>query len=160
MEREHSQTEVSEIGVSEIGVSSNGVSDDREQTGDVVGQQNMNNASNFSQSYNYSQQQLQWTDRQVTTIERQLLLNNYRASASGSVLSNWTKVFLCTLSVIIPGIGQLVGLISGLVMISNDNDSDKRSYGAALLTVSIIIFVIQLIFWFLFALTTGPDLFY
>lgn len=150
MEREHSQTEVYDIGVNEVKASAV----------EPGGQQKMNETSTFSQSYNYSQQQLQWTDRQVTTLERQLLLNNYRASAGGNVLSNWTKVFLCALSVIIPGIGQLIGLISGLVMISNDSDSDKRSYGAALLTVSIIIFVIQLIFWFLFALTTGPDLYW
>lgn len=149
MEREHSQTEVCEFGVNEV----------KDSAVEAGGQQKMNNASTFSQSYNCSQQQLQWTDRQVTTLERQLLLNNYRASAGGSVLSNWTKVFLCALSVIIPGIGQLIGLISGLVMISNDSDSDKRSYGAALLTVSVIIFVIQLIFWFLFAITTGPDLY-
>ncbi len=149
MERELSQTEVCEIGVNEVIAS----------TVEAGGQQKMNNTSTFSQSYNCSQQQLQWTDRQVTTLERQLLLNNYRTSTGASVLSNWTKVFLCALSVIIPGIGQLIGLISGLVMISNDNDSDKRSYGAALLTVSIIIFVIQLIFWFLFALTIGPDLY-
>lgn len=150
MEQENSHTQVLEVGVCE----------DKNSAGEVGQQQNVNKASNFTQWYNNSQRQLQWTDKQVTALERQLLLNNYQVSASGSVLSNWTKVFLCTLSVIIPGIGQLIGLISGLVMISNDNDSDRRSYGAALITVSLITFVIHMIFWFLFALATGPNLVY
>lgn len=103
--------------------------------------------------------QLLWTDLQVTSLERQLLLNNNAAVDSG-LMSNWTKVFLCALSVIIPGIGQIIGIISGLVLVSNDSDPDKRTYGAALLTVSLIVFVIMLIFWFLFALALGPGLYY
>lgn len=111
-----------------------------------------------SQAYN-NDRQLQGTDRQITSLERQLLLNNYSSLTRGCAMSNWTKVFLCALAVLIPGIGQIVGIIAGLVMVSNDNDSDKRSYGAALLTVSLIVFIIQLIFWFIFSLTFGPDLY-
>ncbi|MDF2987944.1 MAG: hypothetical protein K0R50_3454 [Eubacterium sp.] len=91
--------------------------------------------------------QQQWADVQVTSLERQLLLNN-NATVGRGLMSNWTKVFLCALSVIIPGIGQIIGIIAGLVMVSDDCDSDKRTYGAALLTVSIIVFIILLIFWF------------
>ncbi len=104
--------------------------------------------------------QLLWTDLQVTSLERQLLLNNNNAAVGSGLMSNWTKVFLCALSVIIPGIGQIIGIIAGLVLVSNDSDPDKRTYGAALLTVSLIVFVIMLIFWFLFALALGPGLYY
>ncbi len=97
-------------------------------------------------------------ERHVTGLERQLLLNN--CAVVDANLSNWTKVFLSALAVIIPGIGQLVGIIVGLVMVANDSDSDRRSYGAALLTVSVLVFLIQLIFWFLFALSVGPDFYY
>jgi hypothetical protein len=103
--------------------------------------------------------QQQWADVQVTSLERQLLLNN-NATVGRGLMSNWTKVFLCALSVIIPGIGQIIGIIAGLVMVSDDCDSDKRTYGAALLTVSIIVFIILLIFWFLFALALGPEIYY
>ena len=148
MEWEHSQSEFMKTGIDE----------NKNPAVEEGGQQQVDNTTDFSQSYNHSRQQYQWTDRQVTLLERQLLLNNYQGSVAGSTLSNWTKVFLCTISVLIPGIGQLIGLISGLVMIADDRDPDKRSYGAALITASIIVFVIQFIFWFLFALITGPEL--
>jgi len=116
------------------------------------------NTDTASPSYCGSQQQFPGETRQVTGLERQLLLNNYAAAAGGSLMSNWSKTFLCALSVILPGIGQIIGLIAGLVLVANDCDSDRRSFGAALLTVSLIVFVLQLIFWFLLALSLGPDL--
>jgi len=112
-----------------------------------------------SQSYNYSQSQLQWMNRQVSNLERELLLSNNRA-INNSLVSNWTKVILSALAVIIPGIGQIIGIIIGLVFVSNDIDADKRSFGAALLTVSVVAFIISASFWFIFALTFGPQLYY
>jgi hypothetical protein len=149
MEQEHIQEELSEV--NEINV---------KDVNEVNEHQKMQNVSTVSQSYNNSQQQLLWADRQVTSLERQLLLNNCAPAAGGKLMSNWAKVFLCALAVIIPGIGQIIGIIAGLIMVSNDSDSDRRSYGAALLTVSLIIFVMQLIFWFIFALAVGPDFYY
>ncbi len=116
------------------------------------------NTNTVSPIYCGGQQSLPGEIRQVTGLERQLLLNNYSSASGKSLMSNWSKTFLCTLSVIVPGIGQVTGLIAGLVLVANDCDSDRRSFGAALLTVSLIVFVIQLIFWFLLALSLGPDL--
>lgn len=112
-----------------------------------------------SQTYKYSQSQLQWMNRQVCNLERELLLNN-NSTAGNNFISNWTKVILSALSVLIPGIGQIVGIIIGLVFVSDDINSDKRSFGAALLTVSVVAFIISVCFWFIFALTFGPQLYY
>lgn len=120
-------------------------------------QMKQNNISRVSQSYDSSQSQLCWMDRQVTSIERQLLLNN-NVHVSANVLSNWTKVVLTSLSALIPGIGQIVGIIIGLVLVSNDTDNDKRTFGMALLTISIITFIIVFFFWFFLCVTFGPSL--
>lgn len=113
----------------------------------------------MEQENNYGQNQAEWTNGQVSHLERQLLLNN-NVAVDHNFMSNWIKVILSALSVFIPGIGQIVGIIIGLVFVSDDINADKRSYGAALLTVSIIVFVITVIFWFLFAVTFGPYLYY
>ncbi|PYG88870.1 hypothetical protein LY28_01234 [Ruminiclostridium sufflavum DSM 19573] len=101
----------------------------------------------------------QYNNNQVSNLERQLLLNNSNPLNIRS-LSNWTKVILTALSVMIPGIGQIIGTIAGLVFVANDRDSDRRLYGAALITVSMIAFVLSAIFWFTFILSFGPELFY
>ena len=107
----------------------------------------------------YSAMGNQVYNNQLSTLERQMLLN-YNNPLNITCLSNWTKVMLTALVVLIPGIGQIVGIIFGLVFIANDRDADRRSYGGALITVSIIAFIISAIFWFMFALSFGPELYY
>lgn len=57
-------------------------------------------------------------------------------------LSNAMKVFLTSLSALVPGLGQLVGAIIAIVYMNSEGDADKRSFGVALLVNSIIIFVL------------------
>lgn len=111
--------------------------------------------SAVTQTYNSSQEQLQWMNRQVSHLERQLLLNN-NAALNYNFMSNWTKVILSVLAAIIPGIGQLMGIIVGLVFVADDINSDKRSFGAALLTISLIVFILSIGFWFLLAVAFSP----
>lgn len=111
------------------------------------------------QPLNYSESQMQWMNRQVSNLERELLLNGSKYVNNNSV-SNWTKVILTALAVMLPGIGQIIGIIVGLVFVSNDIDTDKRSFGAALLTISVVAFVLSAIFWFILGLTFGPQLYY
>ena len=118
-----------------------------------VGRRNETNPQAYSSMGN------QVYNNQISTLERQMLLN-YNNPLNITSLSNWTKVMLTALVVLIPGIGQIVGIIFGLVFIANDRDADRRSYGGALITASIIAFVISAIFWFMFALSFGPDLYY
>lgn len=112
-----------------------------------------------SQDLNFNQSQLQWMNRQVSNLERELLLHNNRY-VNNNFVSNWTKVFLTAIAVMLPGIGQIIGIISGLIFVSSDIDSDKRSFGAALLTVSVIAFILSAVFWFILMLTFGPKLYY
>lgn len=131
----------------------------------------INNENKYSKNFNSGYQstiaanpqasvansnQPQFTNNQITNLERQMLLNNN----SITNLSNWTKVMLTALAVLLPGIGQIIGVILGLVFVANDTDADRRSFGAALITVSVIAFVIAAVFWFIFALSFGPDLYY
>lgn len=115
-------------------------------------------AEAISQASQYNQNQIQWMNRQVTNMERELLLNNNK-NFDNNFMGNWAKVILAALAVFIPGIGQIIGIIVGLVFISNDINADKRSYGAALVTVSLVVFIISICFWFIFALIFGPKLY-
>lgn len=56
-------------------------------------------------------------------------------------MGNGLKVFLTVLFVVIPGIGQLAGVITALLMMNSDSDNDKRSFGAALLVACILVFI-------------------
>jgi len=124
--------------------------------------------SNLNQQNKYISNQLQRNDGQVCNLERQLLLNNNitynnalgNDALSNAPMSNWVKVILSALAVFIPGIGQIVGIILGLVFVSNDINADKRSFGAALITVSVVAFILSSFFWFIIALAFGPQFYY
>lgn len=57
-------------------------------------------------------------------------------------LSNGMKVFLTILSTVIPGLGQLIGIIISVIFI-NSNDSDRNSFGVALMIASLLLFVLS-----------------
>lgn len=126
---------------------------------EVVDEQKIQDENeDISQTLNYSQSQLLWMNKQVSNLEREMLLNN--TPHNHNSIGNWAKVLLSAMAVFIPGLGQIIGIIIGLVLVSNDTDSDKRSFGAALLTVSVVAFVLSACFWFIFALSFGPQLYY
>ena len=52
------------------------------------------------------------------------------------------KVFITTICNLVPGIGQLVGVIIAIVFMNTEGDTDKRSFGLALLVSSIVVFVL------------------
>ncbi len=56
-------------------------------------------------------------------------------------LSNAVKVLLSIIAVI-PGIGQLTGIIASIIFMSDDRDTDRKSFGKALLAASLILFAI------------------
>lgn len=58
-----------------------------------------------------------------------------------SPLSNGMKVFLTVICTLIPGIGQLAGIITAIVFMNSEDDSDRKSFGVALLVASLIMFV-------------------
>lgn len=66
-------------------------------------------------------------------------------------LSNGMKVFLTTLCVFVPCLGQLIGVIASILFINSD-DADRRSFGSALLVSSLIVFVVSVIFSFMLVL--------
>ena len=75
-------------------------------------------------------------------------------------MSNGMKVFLTIVSTVIPGLGQLIGIIAAILFMNDQADEDKRSFGTALLIASLIFFVISCIFWFVVliaAFTSGQQ---
>lgn len=66
-------------------------------------------------------------------------------------LGNGLKVFLTILFTLIPGIGQLAGIITAIVFMNTDDDPDRKSFGVAILVASLIMFVIACIGCFIFA---------
>lgn len=60
-------------------------------------------------------------------------------------LSNGMKVFLTLVFALIPGIGQLAGIITAIVFMNTDDDPDRKSFGVAILVASLIMFVLACI---------------
>jgi hypothetical protein len=59
-------------------------------------------------------------------------------------LSNGLKVFLTIICTIIPGFGQLIGIIISVIFINSEN-SDRNSFGVALMVASLLFFLISCI---------------
>lgn len=55
-------------------------------------------------------------------------------------LSNGMKVFLTLLFALVPGIGPIAGIITAIAFMSSDEDSDRKSFGAALLVANLALF--------------------
>jgi len=73
----------------------------------------------------------------------------YPGNTDKKTLSNAKKVFITTICNMVPGFGQLVGLIIAIVFLNSEEDEDKRSFGVALLITSLIVFVISCLFYLL-----------
>ena len=72
-------------------------------------------------------------------------------------LSNGLKVFLTVLFTIIPGIGQLAGIITAIVFMNAEGDSDRKSFGVALLVASLIMFVFACIGCFILVIAASSS---
>lgn len=68
-------------------------------------------------------------------------------------LSNGMKVFLTILFTVLPGIGQLAGIITAIILM-NAEDKDRKSFGVALLVACLIMFVLACIGCFILVLAS------
>lgn len=73
-----------------------------------------------------------------------------------STLSNGLKVFLTIISTVIPGLGQLAGIIISILFMNDEHDEDKRSFGIALLIASLVFFAISCVIFFIILITFFP----
>lgn len=71
-------------------------------------------------------------------------------------LKNGRKVFITTICTLIPGFGQLAGVIIGILLLNAEDDSDRNSFGRALLISSIFVFLISSMVYFLTVLVLLP----
>jgi len=72
-------------------------------------------------------------------------------------LSNGMKVFLTVIFTLIPGIGQLAGIITAIIFMNNEYDSDRKSFGVAILVASLIMFVLSCIGCFIAVLAISSS---
>jgi len=77
-----------------------------------------------------------------------------RPAEGSPILSNGLKVFLTILFTIIPGIGQIAGIITAIVFMGSP-DQDKKSFGVAILVASLIMFVLSCIGCFIFTIAAS-----
>ncbi|HEX2946401.1 MAG TPA: hypothetical protein VHT96_10645 [Clostridia bacterium] len=105
------------------------------------------------------QGQWQNTDRPAQDYQRPYYQNQNRQQPvqryEKTPLSNGLKVFLTVLFTVLPGIGQLAGIITAIVFMSSEGDSDRRSFGVALLVASLIMFVLACIGCFVASLASA-----
>jgi hypothetical protein len=80
---------------------------------------------------------------------RQQRPHAYHNNSVKPPLSNGLKVFLTMLFTLLPGIGQIAGIITAIVFMSSDGDDDRRSFGVALLVAAIAMFVLSCLGCFL-----------
>lgn len=75
----------------------------------------------------------------------------------GTSLSNGLKVFLTILFTVIPGIGQVAGIITAIVFMSSAQ-KDRKSFGVAILVASLIMFVLSCLGCFIFSIFASQSL--
>jgi len=63
-------------------------------------------------------------------------------------------VFLTVLFTLLPGIGQLAGIITAIVFMNADGDKDRKSFGVALLVACLILFVFACIGCFVISIAS------
>lgn len=74
----------------------------------------------------------------------------------GTSLSNGMKVFLTILFTVIPGIGQVAGIITAIVFMSSAQ-KDRKSFGVAILVASLIMFVLSCIGCFILSIAASQS---
>jgi len=103
-------------------------------------QNKQTNSSGYNSYNNYNSSNYN-TRRPDYSEDRQ----PYAPNGGRQPLSNGLKVFLTVLFTLVPGIGQLAGIITAIVFMSTEEDSDRRSFGVALLVSNLILFVLACI---------------
>lgn len=109
--------------------------------------QNVTNRNTLSQGTslngeNYNSGSMDSFDSNVGNRQDMQRNSGYRENSQEvNRLGNGMKVFLTVISTI-PWIGQLIGIISAIVFMNSEYDTDRKSFGLALLIASVVLFVI------------------
>ena len=70
-------------------------------------------------------------------------------------LSNGMKVFLTAIFALVPAIGQLAGIITAILFMNSEDDGDRKSFGAAILVLSLVMFALSCIAGFIAVITVS-----
>lgn len=77
----------------------------------------------------------------------------YNGGGPTKPLSNGMKVFLTAVFTLVPGIGQLAGIITAILFMNSEDDGDRKSFGAAILVLSLVMFALSCIAGFIAVIT-------
>lgn len=73
--------------------------------------------------------------------ENKIGTNQNLVEVNRQPLSNWIKVSLSILVPALPGIGALIGIIAAIIFMTKE-DEDRKTFGYALLTYSVIFLIL------------------
>lgn len=112
--------------------------------------ENGGNHSNNAESNNQAQKPIYKSSEQ--NFNNQYVPYSHSDYGNRKQLSNGIKVLLTAIAVGIPGLGQLIGIIAAIIFMNAEGDSDRKSFGVALLVASLIVFVLACIGCFVLAM--------
>ncbi len=113
------------------------------------------NAEHYSQAQYNARNTLYNARNTQYNAERPYYKANYTEDfgSDKKPLSNGLKVLLTVLFTILPGVGQLAGIITAIVFM-NAEDKDRKSFGVALLVACLAMFVLACIGCFVLGLAS------
>lgn len=81
-------------------------------------------------------------DSGLKQVGSQYNLDLNKSTVNKPPISNGMKVFLTSICNLVPGLGQIAGVIIAVVLMNTEGDEDRKSFGFALLITSLIVFVL------------------
>ncbi len=105
------------------------------------------------QNQTYASPEMQsWNNVQSQPMQSDSLETNTGENA----FSTRFKVFLTAACSVVPGLGQLAGIIISIILLNSEDNEDKKKFGASLMLSSVVTFAFQCIMIFLLVMALSP----
>lgn len=129
--------------------------------------EDINEENNYIENYNYTEipkldknniedNNVEKNTGEKINIEKNNINNNIYEDTKP--LSNWIKVTLSVLIPALPGLGALIGIIASIIFMTNE-DEDRKTFGYALLTYSVIFLILLCACCMIFSLLAPMGMF-
>ncbi len=93
-----------------------------------------------------------WNNIQSQPIQN----NSVNTNPEENAFTTRFKVFLTAACSVVPGLGQLAGIIISIILLNSEDSEDKRKFGASLMLASVVTFAFQCIMIFLLVIALSP----
>lgn len=82
--------------------------------------------------------------------------NSVNSNTEENAFTTRSKVFLTAACSVVPGLGQLAGIIISIILLNSEDSEDKRKFGTSLMLASVVTFAFQCIIIFLLVIALSP----